>query len=80
MDVQVKSMLSGLESAQLDMWMASHGTGVASVEIAPECVYVRSDHLLLTGKATATAPRRFGLLTEALNEAFARLRTEGGGS
>ncbi len=80
MDVQVKSMLSGLESAQLDVWMASHGIDVDSVEIEPECVYVRSDHLDRTGTATATAPRRFGLLTEALNEAFRRLRTEGGGS
>ena len=76
MDVQVKSMLSGLESAQLDMWMASHPTDVDSVEIDPECVCLHGNHLCLAGTSTATAMRRFGLLTEALNEALDRLLHE----
>jgi hypothetical protein len=80
MNVQVKSMLSGLESAQLDQWLASHDREVDDLEIDSRCVSVRGSDLYLTSSATATVTRRFGLLTDALNEAFDRLRTEGGGS
>jgi hypothetical protein len=80
MNVQVNTMLSGLESAQLDQWLASHCRDVDEVEIDRRCVSVRGRHLYLTADATATATRQFGLLTAALNEALDRLRTEGGGS
>ncbi len=81
MNVQVNTMLSGLESAQLDMWLASHcRDDVDAVEIDPRCVAVRGRHLYMTSNATATATRKFGSLTAALNEALDRLRTEGGGS
>ncbi len=81
MNVQVNTMLSGLESAQLDTWLASHWRDdVDGVEIDPRCVSVRGRQLPLAANATATATRQFGLLTAALNEALDRLRTEGGGS
>jgi hypothetical protein len=79
LDVQVNTMLSGPESAQLDQWLESHRSDVDGVEIDPRCVSVRGCHQYLSAKATATATRQFGLLTDALNEALHRLRTEGGG-
>ncbi|MGZ4764071.1 MAG: hypothetical protein ACXVH5_00270 [Ilumatobacteraceae bacterium] len=81
MNVQVNTMLSGLESAQLDTWLASHWRDeVEAVEIDPRCVSVRGRDLRLAPNATATATRQFGLLTAALNEALDRLRSEGGDS
>ncbi|MGZ4772339.1 MAG: hypothetical protein ACXV3B_06630, partial [Ilumatobacteraceae bacterium] len=64
MNVQVNTMLSGLESAQLDTWLASHWRDeVEAVEIDLRCVSVRGRDLRLASNATATATRRFGLLT-----------------
>jgi hypothetical protein len=79
MDVRVHTTLTGLESTQLDMWLAAHGDDVDGIEVHPRCVLVHGRHPYLTARATATATRQVGQLTAALNEAAERLRTEGGG-
>jgi hypothetical protein len=42
MDVRVNTMLSDVESAQLDLWVAGHALRVAAVEIHRDAVFVRS--------------------------------------
>jgi hypothetical protein len=77
--VSVTTTLSSLESVQLDAWLTEHGHEVVGVEILPRCVALRGPHLYLSAEATALASRTPGQLTEALDEALERLRTEGGG-
>jgi hypothetical protein len=79
MDVRVNTTLTGLESTQLDMWLAAHGGDVDGVEVHQRCVCVHGPHPYLAASATATASRQIGQLTDALDEAAERLRTEGGG-
>ena len=76
-DVQVRAALTGLDSANLDLWAAAHSGDVAGVEIDPSSVLVRGRHQY--SSATATATRRPGQLIDALNEALQRMRTESGG-
>ena len=79
MDVRVNTTLTGLESTQLDMWLAAHGGEVDGIEVHPRCVLVHGRHPYIAAQATATASRQVGQLTDALDEAAQRLRTEGGG-
>ena len=79
LEVRVNTTLSSSESLQLDTWLAEHGNDVAGVEILPRCVAVTGTHLYLTARATATATRTLGELTDALDEALERVHTEGGG-
>ena len=78
MDVRVNTTLTGLESTQLDIWLAAHGRDVDGVEVQ-RCVCVHGRHPYLAAPATATASRHIGHLSDALDEAAERLRTEGGG-
>ena len=75
-DVQVRAALTGLESANLDLWAAAHSGDVAGVEIDPSSVLVLGRHQY----SSATATRRPGQLIDALNEALHRMHTKGGGS
>ena len=78
-DVRVNTVLTSGESADLDVWLAAHRGEVNAVEIDPSGVTVHGKHPYLSAPATATATRQRGELADALNDAFHRLHTEGGG-
>ncbi|MEY2445476.1 MAG: hypothetical protein QOC57_2082 [Ilumatobacteraceae bacterium] len=79
-DVRVNSALTGRESAELDVWLAARYGEVTGVEIDQCFVTLHGKHPYLKAPATATATRQPGQLVDALNDAFHRLHTEGGGS
>jgi hypothetical protein len=70
MDVHVNTMLSTLESSQLDLWMAAHAGEIDRVEIHHHEVAVRA-----ASGASSTALRQAGRLVDALNEALLHLRS-----
>lgn len=78
--VRVRTVLTDVESAQLDLWLAGHADDVQVVEIERSSVSVQGAHPSMKALATATATRQPGRLGEALDDALHRLRTEGGGS
>ena len=76
----MNSALSGRESAELDVWLAAHNGDITGVEIAQRFVTLLGRHPYLRAPASSTATRRPGQLVDALNDAYHRLHTEGGGS
>ncbi|MGZ4793388.1 MAG: hypothetical protein ACXWBO_16160 [Ilumatobacteraceae bacterium] len=76
-EVQVGALLTGLDSANLDVWVAAHSAVIAAVEIQPSCVLLRGR---VSFAGTATATRRPGLIVAALDEALYRLQIGRNGS
>jgi hypothetical protein len=78
-EVRVNTALSSRESAELDVWLADHNGEVTAAEIHPRFVTLEGRHPFMRAPAIATATRQPGQLADALNDAFHRLHTEGGG-
>jgi hypothetical protein len=79
-EVRVNATLTGLESAQLDQWVAAHLSDLHVVEVQRDYVCLHGRSPSIWAMSIASATRNPGLLTESLDEALRRLRTTGDSS
>ena len=78
-DVRVNAVLTSGKARTWTCGWPLIAAQVNAVEIDPSGVTVHGKHPYLSAPATATATRQRGQLADALNDAFHRLHTEGGG-